>query len=275
MHATSEAEPERDIGPLPEETLLVDSISYLIDRHRRTPAGERLRTLVAALPNMDTRTLIVRLHTTEDPLVLWAIHLALDRRNIAPAFRWPANDMNEQSEYITWSADLLWHCRRHPGHKTRFRTWQGLFRKAPNSPEWHARAHRHFLFVYPRYSIAHWCSKGLDLSTQHRALLMTMPTNAMVADRRALEPARFAETHRLLVESAMQRPDKSGQRTSHDIAGRRAAMWRTFILACRNYTVANDYWTRITGEQLTRQAFTKQVKTAAEVVRRAALGISQ
>lgn len=275
MHATSEPDPERDIGPLPEGMLLVDSISYLIDNRRGTPAGDRLRALVAALPGMDTRTLIVRLHTTEDPLVQWAIHLVLDRRDIAPAFRWPANQMNEQSEYVTFSADLLWHCRRHPGHKTRFRTWQGVVRKLPSSPEWHMRVHRHFMFVYPRYSIANWCSKGLDLTTQQRALLMMMPTNAMRADRRALEPARFAETHRLLVESAMQRPDKSGKRMPHEIAGRRAAMWRTFILACRNYTVACEQWSRITGEQLTRQAFTKQVKTTAEVLRRAALGISQ
>lgn len=275
MYATSGADPERDIGPMLEGVLLVDSISYLIANRRGTPAGERLRELVAALPNTATRTLIVRLHTTEDPLVQWAIHLALDRRDIAPAFRWPANDMNEQSEYVTWSADLLWHCRRHPSHKAQFRTWQGLFHQVPNAPDWHARAHRHFMFVYPRYSIAHWCSKGLNLTVQHRAPLMTMPTNEMRAHRRALEPARFAETHRLLVESAMQKPDKSGQRTPHDIAGRRAAMWRTFILACRNYTVAADHWTRITGEQLTRQAFTKQVTTTAEVLRRAALGISQ
>lgn len=275
MHATAAPDHDNEADPLPKGLLLVDSISYLIENCRGTPAGERLRALVAAVPNTDTRTLIVRLQTTEDPLVQWAIHLALDRRNVAPAFRWPANEMNEQSEYVTWSADLLWHFRRHRSHQTRFRSWQQLCRTLPNTPAWHTRAHRHFTFVYPRYSMAHWCSKGLNLTASHRALLMTMPTNAMRADRRSLETARFAETHRLLVEAAMLRPDKSGQHPPHEVAGRRAAMWRTFILACRNYTVATDHWTRITGEQLTRQAFTKQVNATAEVLRRAALGVSE
>jgi hypothetical protein len=256
---------------LPAPLVCVSSISELIALRRGTPAAERLRRLAAALPDTDTRTLIVRLHTTDDPLLSWAIHLALDRRDVPPAFRWPANESDEQALYITWIADLYWLCRRNPAHRTRFRTWQALFHHAPGSPEWHARTYRHFLFVQPRYSVAHWCSKGLAITPQHRAMLMTMPTNAMRADRRGLEPERFAETHRLLVESAVQRPDKSGQRTPHEIAGRRAAMWRTYILACRNYTVASEQWRRITGEKLTRQAFAKQVNATAEVLRRAAL----
>jgi len=268
-------DPHREHGHPSAPLLAVNSISSLIAARRGTPEGARLRSRIGALPNIDTRSLIVRLHTTDDPLLTWAIHLVLDGRDVPPAFRWPANERDEQALYVTWSADLYWFCRRHLDHQARFRTWQGLFRKVPGSPEWHARAYRHFVFVQPRYSIAHWCSKGLDLTEQHRAMLMTMPTNAMRADRRGLDSERFAETHRLLVESAVQRPDKSGQRTPHDIAGRRVAMWRTFILACRNYTVANEQWTRITREQLTRQAFTKQVNATAEVLRRAALGVSQ
>lgn len=182
------------------------------------------------------RTLIVRLQTTDDPLRMWAIHLVLNRRDIPPAFRWPANEQNEQALYVTWTADLYWFCRRHLRHKTRYQTWQGLLQKVPGSPQWHTRAHRHFVFVQPGYSLAHRSAKGLDLTVQDRAPLMTLPTNTMHADRRGPEPDRFAQTHRLLVESTMQKPDKSGKRTPHEIAARRAAIWRTFILACRSFS---------------------------------------
>lgn len=252
---------------------LLKSISSLIAERREGPELPRFQKLAAALVGNDTRTLIVRLETMTDPLLLWAAHLALDARDVPPSLRWPGNQDNEQAQFITWCADLFWFCKRQPAHRPLFRGWQGLFKNEPGSPPWHATAHRQFLFVAPRYSLSHWCSKGLDLSQSDRALLMMLPTNKACADRRALEGARFPELERLLLEHAAERPDKARRHPPHEVANRRAAMWRTFVLCARNQTVATAQWVNVTGERLTRQAFTKQIAVAREVQRRAARGL--
>lgn len=252
--------------------LPIASISELIAEKRSSPELPSLRARLTTVPQASTSALVLRLETTTDPLTLWAVHLELDRRGVPPALRWPANEMNEQALYITWTADLYWFCRRHPGHRARFRGWQGLFRHAPASRAWHATAHRNFVYVQPRYSLAHWCSKGLALADADRAELMTLPTNQMRADRRMLEPPRFAALHQQLLEAALLKPDKAGRRAAHEVAARRSAMLRAFVLSGRSYTRAAQHWGALAGEQVTRQAFAKQVQAAHEALRLAALG---
>ncbi|MCG2592141.1 hypothetical protein LZ009_05040 [Ramlibacter sp. XY19] len=247
------------------------SISELIAEKRGSPELPTLRARVAALPQASTATLVARLETTADPLMLWALHLELDRRDLPPALRWPANDTDEQTLYVTWSADLYWFCRRHPEHRTRFRGWQGLFKQPPASHGWHATARRNFVYVQPRYSLAHWCSKGLALEDADRATLMTMPTNQMRADRRALERRKFVELERQLLDAASQKPDKAQRHPAHEVAARRAAMLRTFVLSGRSYAKGSHHWSMLAGEQVTRQGFTKQVRAAQEALRLAAL----
>jgi hypothetical protein len=260
-----------------QETHLVSSavrsVTSLIHEQRVHPDVRRFKAQAQALRDNETRTLVVRLATMSDPLLLWAAHLVLDAREVPPLLRWPANQDNEQALFITWCADLFWLCKRHPGHRARFRGWQALFKNAPGSPAWHASAHRQFLFVASRYSLSHWCSKGLDLTDSDRALLMTLPTNKMRADRRVLEGERYGQLNQLLLNHAVTRPDKARKRTPHETADRRAAMWRTYILAGRNQTLAALQWTELTGEQITRQAFAKQTAIAADVLRLASRGL--
>lgn len=249
------------------------SISGLIADQRESHDQHRFRQLAAGINETDTRTLILRLETMTDPLLLWVAHLALDARDVPPALRWPGNQDDEQALFITWCADLLWFCRRHRGHQPRFRGWQGLFKNAPGSGNWHATAHRQFLFIAPRYSLAHWCSKGLGLTDADRVPLMTLPTNRMRADRRALDATPFADLHQQLVQHAAERPDKARQRSPYDIASRRAAMWRIFVLCDRNKTAAAAHWANLTGERLTRQAFSKQLDITNGVLRLAKRGL--
>lgn len=252
---------------------VVRSVSSLIAEQRDGPDLPRFQRLGTGLLGTDTRTLIARLETMGEPLLLWTSHLVLDARNVPPALRWPGNQDDEQAHFITWCADLFWLCKRQPGHRPLFRGWQGLFKNEPGSPAWHATAHRQFLFVAPRYSLSHWCSKGLALTDSDRAPLMTMPTKKMCADRRVLEAGRYAGLERLLLQHAAERPDKARQHPPHDVAGRRAAMWRTFVLCGRNQTAAAAQWASLTGERLTRQAFAKQIAIASEVQRLASRGL--
>jgi hypothetical protein len=248
------------------QSAAVRRIPDLIEGRRVSPDLPLFRERAAALRHAATATLVARLETTADDLLLWAAHLELDGRNVPPALRWPGREHDEQALYVTWTADLFWFCRRNPTHRAQFRSWQGLFKHPPGSAAWHATAHRNFMFVQPRYSLAHWCSKGLGLTADDRALLMTLPTNQMRADRRTLDPRQFTEIQRRLLDAAMQKPDRAMRHAAHEVAGRRAAMWRTHILCCRNYTLGAQAWARHTGETITRQAFTKQVHAAASVI---------
>lgn len=235
------------------------SVPELIASRGPGPDLDRLRRLIGGLRDVQTKVLVARLETTDDPLVLWAMHLVLDSRDVPPCLRWPANDLTLQHEFITLLADLLWFTKRSPSHRAKFKGWQGLLNHPPGGHSWHCAAHRQYLFVARRYSVAHWCATGLALSDAQRQPLMVLQTNSMRADRQLLRSDQFAATRRVLLSAAMVRPDKANMRTPADVAGRRAALWRTYILAGRSATRAAEYWCLLTGEQVSRQAISKHI----------------
>lgn len=257
--------------PLSDE---VRSIPALVAQKNTSGDLERFKTRVSVLPTADTQTLITRIAVTDDALMLWAIHLALDKRGIAPALRWPPNTDNPQNEFITFAADLHWFAKRNPVHRPRFRGWAGVFRHLPASPAWHATTHRQYLFVAPRYSLAYMCSKGLALSERQRLEFMMLPTNAMQAERRQLHADKFAELRAQLLTHAVANRDKSGVRQPHDVANRRAALWRTHLLTGRSCAATAQNWHLLTGETtpktgrpVTRQALDKQLSIVEDVMR--------
>lgn len=245
----------------------IRSISQLIAERSHGGDLTRLAATVRALPTCDTQTLVLRLATTSDPLALWALHLELARRDIPPAQRWPANTETPQTEFVTFVADLHWLSTRYPGHAPAFRGWRGVFTHPPASPAWHATVHRQYLFVQSRYSVSHWCAQGLTLTEAQRQDLMMLPTAAMQADRRQLQPERFAALRERLLSHAVAHPDRSGRHAPEAIANRRARLWRAFVLAGRDYTATTRHWRNLTGEALTRQAISKQLNAVADVLR--------
>jgi hypothetical protein len=266
-----ESGPPKAPGPI--ETRL-RSIPTLVGDLRRSPAGAALASKIRAHRQYGTRTLILKLETVEDPLLLWATHRELDVRNVAPALRWPCADGDEQVQYITWCADLLWLCVRYPDLQPAFRGWRHLLTAPLGTHAWHAVAFRQYIYMAARYSTSYWTSKGLALTDTVRMELMTVPTKVMAADRRELGGARFEELRGLILDHAATRPDRSGRYRAHEVANRRAAMWRTYVLCGRRQTVATAAWTAITGEPLTRQAFAKQIAVVAELVRRRTRGLT-
>ena len=62
-------------------------------------------------------------------------------------------------------------------------------------------------------------------------------------------------------------PDRSGRSTAAQIADRRAEMLRVFLLAGRSPTRAIAYLKAVTGEEMSRQAFTRQMEHVERVTR--------
>jgi len=259
-------DPALALPPRPEGPF--KSITLLVAERRHQEGLQRFRDGVRALSTTSTQTLVLRLATTSDPLMLWAQHLELDRRGIPPCLRWPANESTIQHEFITWLADVLWFTKRNPAHVPRFRGWKGLFTSLPTSAAWHAAATRQFMFVSSRYSVAYWCATGMGLSDGQRRDLMTLPTKAMEAERRKFAAAPFAVIQERLLSHAMQHPDRSGARTPDAVAARRARLLRTFLLSGRSASATAKNWHLLTGEALTRQAVAKQVGAALDVLNR-------
>lgn len=253
----------------------VRSIPALVAQKNASGDLGRFKARVRALPVVDVQTLIARIAVTDDALMLWALHLALDKRGIAPALRWPANTASAQNEFVTFAADLHWFTKRNEQHQPLFKGWVRTLRHPPASPAWHAAVHQQYIFVAPRYSLSHQCAKGLALSERQRLELMTLPTNAQQAERRQLNECRFSDLRERLLTHAMANPDKSGARQPPAIANRRAGLWRTYVLSGRCKTTTAQNWYLLTGETnpdtgkpVTRQAVGKQlsiVEVAARV----------
>jgi len=222
------------------------------------PALERARggaSKAASISESDTLTLITRIESTSDPLVLWAVHLELDKRDIAPIFRYPKNTSTSQKAYLTWLADILWYVRRNTQHKPGYREWQVLFR--PISDAWHESAIRVFGFAHQRGYGATYYTKGLALSDADRRELMTIKSTRQIARMRVLRQS--SEMHAALTQYAAANANRSGGRQPADISKRRYLIWRAYVLADRSETVAARLYSQIYGDEITRQSLGKQI----------------
>lgn len=237
----------------------VRSIPALIENKRSAEDALRFKDQVLNLPNWKTRDILPRLETTKDPLMLWVLHLELNKREIPPSLRFPSHQLGPQGDYIDLAADVFWLMSQHPNHQATFRGWRNTLKTPRGTPEWHEHLYRQFLFTYPR-GMAHLASKGLGLTDQQRGELLSVPTKRMARDRAAFEAARCGELFESLHQFAIAHPDKSGIRRPTEIAQRRLGIYRTFVLSGRAPTTATKNWNRLSGEIVSRQAFMSQVK---------------
>mgnify|MGYP002073740100 CR=1 FL=1 len=222
----------------------VKSILQLIEEKRGCPRAASFSEAVRGLPATATTSLIVHLGPTIDPLLLWARHLELDQRGIAPCLRWPqADDAAPQLAFVTWLADVHWLAKRWPTHATAYARWRNLFRYMPATEQWHRTAR----WVYRPHKHHHYYAKGLGLSDEQRQPLMTMQTNAMRSDRNILK--RLPDLRDAIRAYAEERPDKSSRRSPAELAERRARILRLYLLAGRSQVAAVRYLEQLTGER--------------------------
>lgn len=225
---------------------------------RSIPALERAMgdaRKTASISESDTLTLITRIASTSDAIVLWAIHQELDRREIAPIFRYPKNTSTPQLTYLSWLADILWFTQRNTQHTPGYKAWIALFR--PVSDDWHESAIRVYGFAYQRGYGATYFTKGLALLDADRRELMTIKSTRQIARMRVLRHS--SEMHAALTQYAIINANRSGDRQPAAISRRRLLIWRTYVLADRSETVAARLYSQIYGDGITRQSLGKQI----------------
>lgn len=231
----------------------VRSIPALVEAKRSAVDALRFRTQVRDLANWATVDLLPRLETTQDPLMLWAVHLELERRDIPPCLRIPSHSLGPQGDYITLAADLLWFQKRHPEHQAVFRGWRDVLRASLCSLQWHQHVYRQFLYNYPR-GLSYMAAKGLGLIEAQRQQLLSVPTSRMARERAGVQGEAFERLIDQLHQHALAHPDRAGKHTPQAVALRRARLLRCHVMSGRRPTLTADYWQRLTGERMSRQA---------------------
>lgn len=241
------------------------SISRLAAEKATSIDSSRFQRLFDALATQDTQTLILRIESASDPLLLWEIHRELDGRGIEPCLRWPQNNSSAQMRLVTVMADLYWFTTRHPDHTPAFVNWQGLFKLPPGSDAWLDKAF-YLWRNMPKDNLSRYGAKALALPPAHRQVLMMFPTATMVnRQRRQLEADRFAEIRATIYSAAEANKYKSRTCKTEALANHRARLWRVFVLLDSSPEATAKAWGRLTGETLIRQTVSKQiaiVKTA-------------
>lgn len=246
---------------------LFNSPALLLHECRQQPGGmDAFAAKYARIVSTDTAGLIVRLGTTQDPLIFTALHYQLTKRGVPPCLRWPAIEDYGQMTFITWLNDVAWFQARHPHHEAKFAGWKNVLNHRPFSRKWYEAATRQFEWLLTRRSLGYFSANGLGLSDAQRQDLMTMPTTAMLAARRELKPEVFMSINECLLSHAMAHPDRSGEHKPERIASRRAALYRTYLLSGKSPTATTRNWTLLSGEQISRQAVTKIIGQVSDVL---------
>lgn len=237
------------------------SINHLIANRRQAGGIEDFKRKVVAMKGQDSVTLIARLRTANDPLIQWALHVALDGRGIAPVFRCPApvKSSDPQAAFIAWQADMQWLCKRYPDHVPKG-DMQRFWAQAPGSAQWKGTACAIYASVSKRQSVSHYLGvRRLALTDAQRQETLMFPTAKMERHRAELHGDGEAALRQALFSDAMANRDKSGQRTPEQVASRRFDFWRTYRLSGESLTVTRENWRLLTGETISRPAIQKQI----------------
>jgi hypothetical protein len=233
----------------------VRSVPDLVAARKSSGQADAFVEAVQSLRAQDTRALRQRLATVEDSLLLWVLHLELDKRGVPPCLRGPRRDESPQLLFVTWLADVYHLAKRNPAHRPYYTRWRGLFENAVASDRWHSVA----IWVYRAgHAVGHYHAKGLGLSDADRQPLVTMPTDPMRRNAETLK--RLPAIRDRLWLHASQHRDRSGTYTTDQIADRRVELLRVFLLAGRSLTRACDYYRLLWGKSLSRQALTRQLE---------------
>lgn len=229
----------------------------------------RFKSRVLTLVNNSTQTLILKIATATDPLMLWEIHLELDKRDIQPCLRWPANRDNEQMTLVTFMADMFWFTKRNQSHTAAFKSWQPLLKMTPGSEAWMTKAYWVFQNM-DKGNPSRAMQRPLALTESHRQQLMLSPTSAMYRKRQQLEPARFEDIRQILASAAHANKFKPTGQNTDKVANDRLTVWRVFLLSGDSPTVAAKNWKLLTDKTMTRQAITKQIASIKTTLRKQA-----
>ena len=233
------------------------SVPQLIKHKKSTPLEQlaAFKSALKTLPNLSVQELLAKLAQIDDPLLLWAIHLRLDRLDIPPCLRWPKRTDTPQEAYVTSLADILWFTKRNPTHQPFFKRWSGLFTNQPGSNKWHAVAH----WAYNSGQQAgHYHAMGLGLGDADRQPLMTMISKSMRKDRAVLQ--RLPALRDRIWLHAMEHPDRSRSHTPSEIADRRTTLLRMYLLAGKNQTLASRLHRCLTGKEISRQSIARHLE---------------
>ncbi|MDB5819408.1 MAG: hypothetical protein JWQ11_3048 [Rhizobacter sp.] len=222
---------------------------------------------IAAMSHL---ALLQEFNHQDDPLMLWVVHREADSRNMAPALRWgtytrvplvslPSADPgtgndSTQRLFVNWLADILWLANRDRAWRPQEPTWTALFEQAPNSADWHAHALRVFNDGAASPDVF---ATRLGLAKRTRLSTLTLTTEAIEAERASL--LQLDDLTRRIAQYAASRPDRSGAYTPAQVVERRLLAHRLFVLAGRQQGLAARYQSLITGQTVSRQAFTRQL----------------
>jgi len=249
---------------LPSFDVIKSIPQLLTERKTNAAAWTFFQAVATDIPEQESTTLVARIATATDPLVLWLIHEELGRREVPPAFRWPMNQESPQTEFITWLADIHWFTRRKTAHKAAYKNWQRWFGNV--SDAWHASTMRAYSFAFRRGSGAAYFAKGLTLTEKDRQDLMTMKTKGQIARLRPLRKSG-QEYRRAILDHAIAKPDRSGIKPPVEVAKRRYAIWKLYVLADESETSAARHYHKLYGEAIARQNLGKQVQIAQQAWR--------
>ena len=95
---------------------------------------------------------------------------------------------------------------------------------------------------------------------------MTLPTKAMVVERRLLRPDQLRIVSDELLAHAKAHRDRAGTVSPEVTAARREALWQVYILSGRNRAATAMRWTLLTGQVISRQAVSKQINIVEDVL---------
>jgi hypothetical protein len=228
---------------------------------RDSAAARRLAEALGSVKTDPVDQLMLRLQTSEQPLVVWALHVELDNHDIPPCVRPRAPVVSPQSLFIEMLADLHWLARRHPDHAVLRQQMRGVFQYDLRSERWHKTA----LWVYRqcrgmRYLVA----KGLALDDAQRLETATLYTKQQLGDRRALAN-RMAAMREAWLDHALRHPDKAGIHSAETICRRRALFVRVHVLLGRRTGVTAQILAKAYGQTISRQALARNLHSSAVI----------
>lgn len=234
------------------------------DRSTREALASRIRSM----GTRPTRDLLSGMEITDDPIVLWALHVIFHSRGVPPILRGPRHRLGDQGRFLDFCADVWWLQTSYLSDvklTPKYRLMKTAVKTPPLTQSWFKLLARQYAGPHGEKDVRTLVI-ALNLSTKDRSMLRRLQPRPIYDRFEQLHGEPYLDLQERLLAALISKPDKSGKVPSRETAQRRALMWRIHELTGRSCAMTAKYWGLVTGETVTRQQAQRQIDAAKKVL---------
>lgn len=245
------------------------TVTELINEARLAPSWPETEKRLKQTTTVKSLQLIRNLLAETHPLDIWWTSLQLLNRGIPPALHWLRPVATEQEQLLRFQADIQWLTLHYPERLRSSADWRHVLDFDPKVQlaTWSKQISGCYQKLQPNWAaLPNILTNQLNLTQRIRGELFITADNEAGELRTALQGDLMAWAINKLHAHAIKHRDLRRRQAPIVAANKNAYLYIIHTLTGSNTCRTTEYWAKVSGQTITRQAAAKHLSVAHQKI---------